>query len=137
MCHCADCRKISGGNYSNNIVVPSENFKVVSGTPKEISKTADSGKSITSCFCGDCGKLSFTLHTRDDLDIDGNIGTTLFRYGDSFGGPSGMRIIKAGILDDVNIINNTKPGAELFAPERISWVEKIEGAQQQDAMPAA
>lgn len=25
-----------------------------------------------------------------------------------------MRIIKAGILDDVNIINNTKPGAELF-----------------------
>jgi hypothetical protein len=25
-----------------------------------------------------------------------------------------MRIIKAGILDDVNVINNTKPGAELF-----------------------
>jgi hypothetical protein len=48
LCHCADCRKISGGNYSNNIVVPSENFKVVSGTPKRISKTADSGKEITS-----------------------------------------------------------------------------------------
>ena len=35
------------------------------------------------------------------------------------GGPNGMRIIKAGILDDVNVINNTKPGAELFAPERV------------------
>jgi hypothetical protein len=48
LCHCADCRKISGGNYSNNIVVPSQNFKVVSGTPKTISKIADSGKEITS-----------------------------------------------------------------------------------------
>jgi Glutathione-dependent formaldehyde-activating enzyme len=48
LCHCADCRKISGGNYSNNIVVPSQNFKILSGTPKEISKTADSGKEITS-----------------------------------------------------------------------------------------
>jgi hypothetical protein len=47
-----------------------------------------------------------------------------------------MRIIKAGILDDVNIINNTKPGAELFAPERIKWVAPLDGAQL-DAMPLA
>ncbi|KAK5214856.1 hypothetical protein LTR47_012069, partial [Exophiala xenobiotica] len=67
LCHCADCRHISGGLYSHNIVVPSENFKVTKGTPRTISKTADSGKQITSCFCPDCG-------------------TTLFRYGDTFGG---------------------------------------------------
>lgn len=96
--------------------MPSSNFKLVAGTPKEISKTADSGKSITSCFCPDCG-------------------TTLFRYGDSFGGPDGLRVIKAGILDDVNIINNTKPGAELFAPERISWVAAVDNAGQLDTMP--
>ena len=116
LCHCSDCRKISGGNYSNNIVVPVSNFSLVSGTPKEISKTADSGKSITSCFCQDCG-------------------TTLFRYGDAFGGVDGMRIIKAGVLDDVNVINSIKPGAELFAPERISWVQEIAGAGQVDTMP--
>ena len=46
-----------------------------------------------------------------------------------------MRIIKAGILDDVSIINNTKPGAELFAPERIQWVPAIDGAGQMNAMP--
>ncbi|ETI28041.1 hypothetical protein G647_00490 [Cladophialophora carrionii CBS 160.54] len=118
LCHCADCRKISGGNYSNNIVVPSANFKVTQGTPKEITKTADSGKSITNCFCPDCG-------------------TTLFRYGDSFGGIDGMRIIKAGILDDVNVLNQTKPGAELYAPERIKWVAALEGAGQIDAMPSS
>ncbi len=64
-------------------------------------------------------------------------GTTLFRYGDTFGGPDGMRIIKAGILDDVNIINNTKPGAELFAPERIKWVAGLDGSAEMDAMPPA
>jgi hypothetical protein len=48
LCHCADCRKISGGNYSNNFIVPSERFKVVEGTPKKISKIADTtGKEIT------------------------------------------------------------------------------------------
>lgn len=63
------------------------------------------------------------------------IGTTLFRYGDSFGGIDGMRIIKAGILDDISVINNTKPGAELFAPERVQWVAALEGSDQVDAMP--
>lgn len=97
-------------------MVPVANFKILSGTPKEISKTADSGKSITSSFCGDCG-------------------TTLWRHGDAFGGIDGMRIIKAGILDDVNVINSIKPGAELFAPERIAWVPAVEGAGQVDTMP--
>lgn len=64
-------------------------------------------------------------------------GTTLFRYGDSFGGIDGMRIIKAGILDDVNIINSIKPGAELYAPERIKWVSEVSGAGQLDGMPPA
>lgn len=117
LCHCGDCRKISGGNYSNNIVVPSQQFKVLKGTPKEISKTADSGKQITSCFCGDCG-------------------TTLYRYGDTFGGIDGMRIIKAGILDDVSVINGIVPGAELFVPERIKWVSGLPDAKQVDAMPS-
>ena len=80
LCHCPDCKKISGGNYSNNFVVPSEAFKVTSGTPKTISKTADSGKSITSNFCSECG-------------------TTLFRYGDTFGGIDGMRIISESRRD--------------------------------------
>ena len=61
-------------------------------------------------------------------------GTTLYRWGDSFGGKDGMRIIKAGVMDDVDVINNTKPGAELFAPERIKWVGAIDGAGQVDTV---
>jgi len=58
LCHCTDCRKTSGATYSNNFIVPSANLKITKGTPKEISKIADSGKPITNCFCPDCGKLS-------------------------------------------------------------------------------
>ena len=62
-------------------------------------------------------------------------GTDLQSLGDAFGGREGMRIIKAGILDDVSIINSTKPGAEFFAPGRVSWVPALEGAGQLDTMP--
>lgn len=48
-----------------------------------------------------------------------------------------MRVIKTGVLDDVNIINNTKPKAELYAPERISWIPPTDGANQVEAMPPA
>jgi len=37
-------------------------------------------------------------------------------------------------LDDVNALADMKPIAELFAPERISWVAAIEGADQKKAM---
>lgn len=53
LCHCYDCKKISGGHYSHNIVVPLEGFKVTRGTPKTYSKVADSGKEITNHFCGE------------------------------------------------------------------------------------
>lgn len=46
-----------------------------------------------------------------------------------------MRIIKAGTLDDIDIINNTKPGAELFASERVKWLTATEGATQLEGMP--
>lgn len=103
------------------------------GTPKEITKTADSGKSITSCFCGDCGRRPVVHNCLAPTNT--NAGTTIFRYGDSFGGKDGARIIKTGVLDDVNIINSKVPTTELFAPERIKWVQATEGAQQVDAMP--
>jgi hypothetical protein len=50
LCHCLDCRKISGSTYSTNGIFPKDNFKATSGTPKEYASKADSGNSITSYF---------------------------------------------------------------------------------------
>ena len=144
LCHCVDCRKIGGANYSNNFVIPASQFNVTAGTPKEFSKTADSGKEITSCFCGDCGmeqppsiRAGISCQRPCFLKTDSGVGTTLFRYGETFGGRDGMMVVKAGILDDVDVINSHKPGAELYAPERVKWVAQVEGTDDLEGMPQA
>ncbi|KAE9372032.1 hypothetical protein N431DRAFT_535718 [Stipitochalara longipes BDJ] len=114
LCHCLDCRKISGATFSNNLIVPENNFKLESGKPKEITKTADSGKKITSHFCPDCG-------------------TTLFRTGESF---PGAVIIKAGVLDDPSFPDDNVPAGELFVGHRVKWNSEIDGAQQLSGMPS-
>ena len=50
LCHCRDCRKITGSTYSTNGIWPVDQFKLTQGTPKKHVKTADSGNTITSFF---------------------------------------------------------------------------------------
>ncbi|THW20351.1 hypothetical protein D6C98_10578 [Aureobasidium pullulans] len=111
LCHCTDCQKISGSAYSVNNVVSGEGFKVT-GNPKAFTKTADSGKKITSYFCGDCG-------------------STLYRDGENF---PGMKIVKAGVLDGKDVLNESKPNVELFAPTRPKWIAALDGAEQKETM---
>jgi hypothetical protein len=108
LCHCYDCRKISGSTYSSNGMYSSDGFKVIQGTPKQHKKTADSGNEIVSYFCGDCG-------------------STMWRQSDSF---PGKMIIKMGTLDDTSILDNFNTNAELFTKNRPKWVGAQEGAAQ-------
>ncbi|KAI1078841.1 Mss4-like protein [Whalleya microplaca] len=112
LCHCIDCRKITGSTYSTNVIVPGEGFKLLSGSPKTFTKTGDTGNDITSHFCGDCG-------------------STLFRTGPSFGT---TKVVKAGILDDPKGLDGAKPGAELFVDSRVNWVPQVPGTVQKTAM---
>ncbi|RMZ74439.1 glutathione-dependent formaldehyde-activating [Pyrenophora seminiperda CCB06] len=98
VCHCLDCRKISGSTYSCNGLYPGEAFKVTKGTPKEHKTKSASGSEVTSGFCGDCG-------------------STMFRYGNTFGDKRVM-----GTLDDTNMLNNFKANAELFVKDKPQWV---------------
>ncbi|KAB8737517.1 hypothetical protein FH972_026476 [Carpinus fangiana] len=93
--------------FSTNAVVPEKGFEVT-GNPKTFKKTADSGSAITSFFCGDCGN-------------------TLFREAVAF---PGMKIVKAGVLDDKGAMDSVKPAVELFASERIPWVAQVRLALQ-------
>ena len=94
------------------MIIKEDDFKVLSGNAKPISKTADSGNTITSHFCGDCG-------------------STMWRDGPSF---PGLKIIKVGTLDDVDALAKAKPTVELFAPTRVDWVKEISGAAQKQTM---
>jgi hypothetical protein len=130
--------------FSNNYVIPSDRFKVF-GEPKEISKIADSGNRIVNCFCGDCGKL---ILLRDYLmsfyasmlcvslaKTNSIPGTTMYRWGDGFGGKDGMRIIQPGILDDKNVIDDFLPDLEMFTGDRVKWIGAIDGLAQHEKMP--
>lgn len=92
-------------------MVPGDDFKVT-GKPKVYTKTADSGKTIHSYFCGECG-------------------STLYRDGDNF---PGMKVVKVGVLDGKNELNDAKPNVELFAPTRPNWVAELPGAEQRTTM---
>lgn len=50
LCHCYDCRKISGSSYSTNAVMPESSFTLLSGTPKEYTTKSEAGRTITSYF---------------------------------------------------------------------------------------
>jgi hypothetical protein len=92
--------------------VPGARFAVTAGAPRAVAKTADSGRVVTSHFCGDCG-------------------STLWRDGDSFGD---FKVIKAGVMDDVAAVDAARPAVELFIARRAGWVPAVEGAEQREAM---
>lgn len=82
------------------------------GTPKEFAKKANSGSTITSFFCGDCG-------------------TTIWRQ--SEGSPH-IKIVKVGTLDDDSALEDAKPVLETFVVRRPTWVLPVPGAEQRDAL---
>jgi hypothetical protein len=119
--------------YSNNFVVPHDNFKIT-GMTKEFSKIAESGKKMTTVFCPDCGKFPFRITWSlavVDLDL---AGTTLYRYGDTFGGKHGLKLIHAGILDGLKELNEIRIDAQMFIENRADWVHAVDGAKQVEGM---
>jgi hypothetical protein len=83
---------------------------VTSGTPKEFSKTHESGMELTVFFCDNCGSV---IHKEGDTDA--------FR---------GLVIVQAGTLDDAEGLDMEKPGAELYVKHRASWLPEVAGAGQ-------
>lgn len=45
-------------------------------------------------------------------------------------------MVKVGVMDDINALNDAKPAVELYAPERVSWVPALSGTEQLEGMPS-
>lgn len=56
LCHCLDCRKLSGSPYTYNFIAHRSEIKVT-GSPKKVTKTADSENTVVNYFCSDCGEI--------------------------------------------------------------------------------
>lgn len=58
-CHCRDCQRETGSAFASILIVPSARFRLVKGTPKHFALTADSGRTTTRAFYGNCGSPLF------------------------------------------------------------------------------
>jgi hypothetical protein len=94
-----------------NILISDEGWRT-EGAFKSISKTADSGNIITTYFCPECG-------------------SSIYRARAAF---PGQKVFQGGIIDDLNTLNNLKMEVELFAPQRLGWVHKLDRTSDKQDM---
>lgn len=63
------------------------------------------------------------------------IGTPLFgRKIKADGNPDETTIVRAGIFDDVQLLDERKPEAELYTDRRLKWANRVEEAGQFSGM---
>ncbi|MBL9170322.1 MAG: GFA family protein [Verrucomicrobiales bacterium] len=54
-CHCRDCQRSSGGPFSSLVVVSTEAFKLLKGSPRVHATPSEMGGMTHRGFCPDCG----------------------------------------------------------------------------------
>jgi hypothetical protein len=55
ICHCTDCQILSASAFRVVVPVPAKDFRLLSGAPKNYTKTAESGRKRLMGFCPECG----------------------------------------------------------------------------------
>lgn len=60
ICHCTDCQTFSGSAFRVGVVALEGTFRLLTGTPKEYVKTAESGGNRAQGFCTECGTAIYS-----------------------------------------------------------------------------
>ncbi|CAK7235695.1 hypothetical protein SCUCBS95973_009354 [Sporothrix curviconia] len=107
ICHCIDCQKWGGSGFSTNIAIPTDAFKITSGTPVRFARKGASGQNHVLGFCGNCG-------------------TSLFSQPASLGS---VTLIKTGSLNDA-AARDFAVANELFVKDRRGFASPVAGAAQ-------
>ncbi|HVW92404.1 MAG TPA: GFA family protein [Devosia sp.] len=97
-CHCKDCQRQSGADYSASMLVRRQDFAVVAGNPLVFDKRADSGRIVRQYACPVC-------HTR--------------LYNEPLASPD-VVVIKPGTLDDRSW---AVPVGAIWTDSKLPWSE--------------
>src|SRR5438128_5777605 len=54
-CHCVDCQRLTNSAFSTGIVVPDTAFRLMGFEPRQLQRTAGSGRVNTRLVCPECG----------------------------------------------------------------------------------
>lgn len=69
------------------------------------------------------------------MPLTTHLGTPLFgRKIKPDGHPNDVTVVRAGIFDDLQMLNERKPEAEIYTDRRLEWLNPIEGAAQFSGM---
>jgi len=102
ICHCTDCRRVTGSAFNVSLPVPIADFRIAKGAPKAYTTTADSGTELTRYFCPDCGSPLYTASPAHPETV----------------------YVKAGAIDEPGLV---KPHHQSWMRSRVPWAEIPEG----------
>jgi len=109
LCHCSQCRKITGSSNAANLFTAPQNIEWLSGQAS-MKRFDYPGRDFTSVFCTECGS---------GLPYLSKSGKSL--------------IVPAGSLNDEP---NIAPQANIFWLERTAWFEPGVSAEHFDGFPS-
>ena len=111
LCHCADCRRVTGTGHSQTVGVPEESVSLT-GTAnlRTYTLTANSGNAVDSCFCGLCGAPLFRRYKELRMDIVAARGNII--------------ALHAGSLD-LDCIDTYRPDMKLALNVKPDWDNHI------------
>lgn len=110
VCHCTECQRQSGSAFGMSLFYPESAFKLLRGTLKKYTRSADSGNQLDCFFCPECG--------------------TRIYHGSGDGSP--VIKIKPGTLDDTSWL---KPVAHAWTKSKQAWVTIPEGTSTHETQP--
>ncbi|KAL3419935.1 histidine acid phosphatase [Phlyctema vagabunda] len=117
VCNCTDCRKITASMFATNITIEGSYVKHLRGqenlTKFTQNRTTATGNDMSNYFCSTCGSLMYRITS---------------------GLPS-LKILRLGTVDDFSL-HETKlrPTIEQFIPDRVAWLQGLEGVEKFDKM---
>lgn len=96
-CHCRSCQKLSGAPFVSAFSVPADAFEIVTGNTISFSRQAESGNTVSTFHCSECG-------TRLCAQSDGN---------------KSLINIFAPTLDDAS---GYEPVSNVYLSETAKWI---------------
>jgi hypothetical protein len=110
-CHCTDCQRLTSSAFSIAIVLADGACRLVSGEPRAVQHTADSGRVITRWLCAECGSWVCAA-PRPGSTIEN---------------------VRGGTLDDTSWL---RPTVHFWTRSKQPWVMLPEGDRSFETQPA-
>jgi hypothetical protein len=97
-CHCQNCRKLQGGDYSNWVVLAKEQFEISTGN--ELIAHYQFNERSQKSFCSVCGTVIFGINGKHFPE---------------------HKLISLGTIKDYN--DSLKPQLEVYTENKAPWLE--------------